>query len=96
MEKLDVALGDVGVAILPPELRGIFWPDELVDEVFNLARRLRTIVEMEHVAFLLEPVAEARAFEVKGGAVRGDEVAAIGVNELGLGDQRGGERGGDS
>ena len=96
MEELDVVFSDVGVAILIPELDGFFGADELVGEIFNLAGRLRAVVEMKHVAFLLEPVAEVRALEVKGRPVRGDEVAAIGVDELRLRGKRGGERGGES
>ncbi len=82
VEKLDIVLGDVGVAILIPELRSFFGTDELVDEVFNLARRLRAVVELEHVAFLLEPVAEVGAFEMERRTVGGNEVAAVGVDEL--------------
>ena len=95
MEELDVVFGDVGIAVLIPELDGFFGADELVDEVFNLAWRLRAVVEMEHVAFLLEPVAEIRSLEVKGRAVGCDEVAAVGVDELRFGEERGGECGGE-
>ena len=89
MEELDVGFGDVVVAVLLPELRGFFGADELVNEVFNLARRLGAVVKVEHVAFLLEPVAEVSALEMQGGSVRGDEVPAIGMNKLRLRGKRG-------
>src|SRR4030095_7405064 len=59
---------------LLPECLRLLWANHLGDESFYLARRLRAVVEVPHVAFRNHPVAEVRAAK--------DELVALGVDEM--------------
>ena len=88
VEEADVVFGDVAFVPLMPEVFGGGGADEFGEVVLDLARGLRAVFEFEHVSLRLKPVAEVHTAEQDGLVVGGDDVRAVGVDELG---KRGGE-----
>jgi len=80
LDELDIVLGDVGVAVLPPECGRALRSQKAVEGAKDLARCLGDL-ELEHIALGHQPVAEADALEVDGAAVGGDEVLAFDADE---------------
>ena len=60
-QQRQVITRDVLLAPLGPERARLIGADEVGDERFDVARRLRALPEVEHVAFGHEPVAETNA-----------------------------------
>ena len=62
--KSDVLLGDVSLAEFAPEARRLLRPDQSLDDAGDFSRRARTL-ELEHIAFGNQPVAEIDSLDVK-------------------------------
>ena len=81
---MNIVAGDVVVAVSLPELRRFVFADEFIDGGLNQSRR-RGVLELEHIAFGQQPVAEIDALELKRLAIRRDELLAFDRYELRLG-----------
>src|SRR6185437_16274333 len=87
LHTVDVCFRDVGLAPLFPERRGLLGTDELPGELLDLSRRLRAVVEMEHVPFGFEPVSQVNTAQHQQLAVPIHDLWAGGVYEVGLSKQ---------
>src|SRR5215831_10598245 len=62
LEKMDVVSVDVIVAVCLPELSRLIFADKLIDGGLNQSWRIRRL-ELKHVAFGKQPVAETNSFQ---------------------------------
>ena len=67
-----------------PESLRLLWPDQLVEIIFDLPRRgRRVLAEQEHVALLLQPVAQVGAAQHQRVAVALYQFATLRVHKAG-------------
>jgi hypothetical protein len=71
---------------LLPKGLGSLGTEQFLRKVLNLVRRLRATIEMEHVAFRLEPVSQVDAAQHQRLAASVDEVGAGCMHKTMLGE----------
>ena len=81
LDEANVLLADVDVAKLAPESRRLLRTNQGLDHVPDLARRARPL-EIEHVAFGHQPIAEVDTLDGKAGAVTVDQMGPVGMDEI--------------
>src|SRR5258708_28947607 len=81
-DSLDVGLGDERVAESLPELVRALRADEVLDERFDLTRRLRPRArELPHVAFRQQPVAQPDTAQGEGRAAPIKDLPSLHMDE---------------
>ena len=81
MQKPDVVLGNIRIALGLPELFSLLGSDPFIEEAFDLVSRLRAASQAERTALRLQPIAQVRAAQLQALAIQGDQVLAVRVNE---------------
>lgn len=80
-DEVDVGAGDVVVLELTPEAGRGLWADELAEHLVDHAVAI-ALLEAEHVALGIEPVAKVRAYDEELLAIGFDEVRSIDAYKL--------------
>jgi hypothetical protein len=84
LDELNVVASDVPVAVVMPELGCGLGAEQFVGQGLDLAGRLWTLLEVEHVAFLDKPVTQVGSTEHENLALAVDKLGALGMHKSGL------------